>query len=151
MVRRSDSRNRHFAAVSCLVLVPWGLAAAALAGEPKPPAVTDAVPGLKRTFLQKTDVPGTSYEATVLRLELAPNFEIGRHTHPGPEISYLLEGDVTYMVDGQPPVQVSSGGSISFPMGSIHAAKVGPKGAVMVNTYVLEKGQPLLTKLPPQP
>jgi hypothetical protein len=36
-------------------------------------------------------------------------------------------------------------------MGSIHAAKVGPQGAVMVNNYVLEKGQPLLTKLPPKP
>ena len=151
MVRRSDSRDRLVAVVSCLALVPWGLAAAALADEPKPPAVTEAAPGLKRIILQKTDVPGTSYEATVLRLELAPNFEIGRHTHPGPEISYLLEGDVTYIVDSQPPVQVSSGGSISFPMGTIHAAKVGPKGAVMVNTYVLEKGQPLLTKLPPQP
>jgi len=151
MMRRSGSRNRLFAVVSWLVLLPCGLTAEALADEPKPAAVTQAAPGLKRTFLQKTDVPGTSYEATVLRLELAPNFEIGRHTHPGPEISYLLEGDVTYMVDGQPPVQLSSGGSISFPMGTVHAAKVGPKGAVMVNTYVLEKGQPLLTKLPPQP
>jgi len=146
MVNLCNGHSRILAAVSCLALWSPNLAVAAAAGETKPPAVTQAVAGLKRTVLQKTEVPGTGFEAMVLRLELAADFEVGRHTHPGPEISYILEGEVAYTVDGQQPVHLSAGQSISFPMGTVHAAKVGPKGAVMVNTYVVEKGRPLLTK-----
>ena len=115
--------------------------------QPKPPAVTQAAPGIKRTILQKFDVPGTNYETTYMKVEFEPNFKVDRHTHPGPEASYVLEGELTLVLDGQEPKLLQPGASTLFQPGIIHSGLVGPKGVVLLNTYVLEKGKPFLTKV----
>jgi quercetin dioxygenase-like cupin family protein len=121
------------------------VAGLSLAGEPKPPAVTQAAPGIKRTILQKFDVPGTAYETTVMRVEFEPNLDIARHTHPGPEASTVLEGEVTYLIDGAEPAPKRAGDSILLPANIVHGARIGPRGAVLLGTYVLEKGKPFIT------
>lgn len=126
-----------------LIAMPF----ATRAEEVKPPAVTQAAPGIKRTILQKFDVPGTAYETTVMRVEFEPNYDVARHTHPGGEVSYVLEGEITYLVDGQPPQMKVAGESILLPASIIHGAKMGPKGTVLIGTYVLEKGKPFITKV----
>ena len=71
-----------------------------------------------------------------------PGFK--RHTHPGEEIGYVLEGTLTLMVDGKPPLTVKQGESFFVPAGTIHDGKA--EGAVKVlATYVVEKGKPLAT------
>ena len=119
----------------------------AVAEEKKPPAVTQAAAGIRREPMQKFEVPGTNFETHIIRVGFDPNFEVGRHTHPGPEGSYVLEGSLTYMIDGQEPVTLSAGQSIQIPPNTVHAAKMGPDGAVLLGTYVLEKGKPFMTKL----
>jgi len=119
------------AVVSALVL---GAASFAAAQEPPP---------IKRIPLQKFDVPGTSSETMVGIAEIAPNVLIGRHTHPGPESGYLLEGDMVLMVDGQPPKPLKAGESYQIPSGAIHDAKSGAGGAKVLAVYVVQKGQPL--------
>lgn len=129
----------------------------AKAQDGKPPAVTQAVPGMKRTVLQKFDVPGTNYETLIIRIECEPNLDIARHTHPGPEGSYVLEGEVTYLIDAEAPALRKAGESITLPSGTIHGAKIGSQGAVLLGSYIMEKGKPLMTKaetpapVPPQP
>jgi quercetin dioxygenase-like cupin family protein len=115
--------------------------------QPKPPAVTQAAPGIKRTVLQKFDVPGTNYETTFMKVEFVPGFSVDRHTHPGPEASYVLEGELTLILDGQDPKVLKPGDSSLFPPGIIHSGKVGPKGVVLLNSYVLEKGKPFITRV----
>lgn len=119
----------------------------AKAEDKKPPAATQAAPGIKREILQKFDVPGTNYETVIMRVTFDANMDIPRHIHPGPEGSYVLDGDVTYMIDGEPPAQRSAGGSITLPGNAIHAAKVGPKGVVLLGSYILEKGKPFMTRI----
>jgi quercetin dioxygenase-like cupin family protein len=105
------------------------------------------VPGaqtpIKRTPLQKFDVPGTSYETVIGIAEIAADVNIGRHTHPGPESGYLLEGEFTLLVEGQPPRLVKAGESYQVPPGAIHDARSGAQGAKVIATYVVEKGKPL--------
>jgi quercetin dioxygenase-like cupin family protein len=113
----------------------------------KPPAVTQAAPGIKRTVLQKFDVPGTNYETTMMKVEFEPNFEVARHTHPGPEASYVLEGELTLVLDGQEPKLLKTGDTTLFQPAIIHSGKVGPKGVVLLNSYVLEKGKPFMTRV----
>ena len=48
-------------------------------------AIAQASGPIKRTPLQKFDVPGTNYETVVGIAEIVPNVNIGRHTHPGLE------------------------------------------------------------------
>ena len=120
------------AAVVCALVL--GAASFAAAQEPPP---------IKRIPLQKFDVPGTSSETVVGIAEIAPNVLIGRHTHPGPESGYLLEGDMVLMVDGQPPKPLKAGESYQIPSGAIHDAKSGAGGAKVLAVYVVQKGQPL--------
>lgn len=116
------------------------------AGEtPKPPAITQGTAGATRTILQKFDVPGTNYESTFMKVQFAPNLDIPRHTHPGPEASLILEGEITLLFQGQESRLLKAGDSVYFPPAIIHSGKAGPNGATLLNSYILEKGKPLLT------
>jgi quercetin dioxygenase-like cupin family protein len=106
-------------------------------------AAAQAAPPIKRIPLQKFDVPGTAYETIIGIAEIAPNVMIGRHTHPGPESGFLLEGEIVLMVQGQPDKPLKAGDSYQVPPGAIHDAKSGAQGAKVIATYVVEKGKPL--------
>src|SRR5436190_19930099 len=99
-----------------------------------PPAMTQQTQNIKRTPLQKFDVPGTNYETVIGMAEIVPNVNIGKHTHPGPESGYMLDGDMTLLVDGQPPLVVKTGDSYKVPPGAVHDAKTGDKGAKVIAT-----------------
>ncbi|VIO78155.1 cupin domain-containing protein [Bradyrhizobium ivorense] len=107
------------------------------------PAATQQTATIKRTPLQKFDVPGTNYETIIGMAEVGPNVNIGRHTHPGPESGFLLEGEMVLMVDGQADKTLKSGESYQIPPGAVHDAKTGPIGAKVIATYVVEKGKPI--------
>jgi quercetin dioxygenase-like cupin family protein len=111
------------------------------------PSFAQAQP-IKRTPLQKYDVPGTNYETVIGLAEIVPNVLIGKHTHPGVEGGYLLEGELTLMIDGQPPKVLKPGDSYSIPLAAAHDAKSGPHGAKVLATYVVEKGKPLASPAP---
>lgn len=115
------------------------------AQQPAPPAVTQGAANIKRTPLQKFDVPGTNYETVSVIAEVVPKVKIGRHTHPGPETGYLLEGDMVLLIDGQPPKPLKAGASYQVPAGVVHDGESGPNGAKVIATYVVEKGKPLAT------
>lgn len=105
--------------------------------------------GLSRTIVGKADVSVPGREAVVARVEVAPGARAGRHTHPGDEISYVLEGEAELLVDGQPPRVVKAGESFVIPAGVIHDAH-NPGGAPikLVGVYVVEKGKPLASPAP---
>ena len=109
----------------------------------QPPAMTQQTQTIKRTPLQKFDVPGTSYETVIGIAEITPNAMIGRHTHPGPESGYMLDGEMVLMIDGQPEKTLRAGDSYQIPAGAVHDARAGPQGAKVIATYVVEKGKPL--------
>ena len=135
------------ASLSFVLLALIAVPVVSRAEDVKPPAVTQAAPGIKRTILQKFDVPGTNYETTVMKVEFVPDHVVAAHTHPGPEASYVLDGELTLSLDGQEPKLLLAGATSLFAAGVIHSAKVGPKGVVLINTYVLEKGKPFITRV----
>jgi quercetin dioxygenase-like cupin family protein len=136
---------RRAGLLASVILISLG--GVAFAGEVKPPAVTQAAPGIKRTILQKFDVPGTNYESTFMKVEFDANFDVPRHTHPGPEASIVLEGEITLILDGEAPRLLKPGDTTYFAPGLIHSGKVGPNGVSLLNSYVLEKGKPFMTKV----
>ena len=69
-----------------------------------------------------------------------------KHTHPGEEIIYILEGSLEYQVDGQPTRTYNARDALTVPAGIIHAVRnVGSGNAAELATYVVEKGKPLIT------
>lgn len=99
--------------------------------------------GIKRTVLQKTDVPGGTHESVLGLAEIPAGLAIGLHTHPGTEQGTLTEGEIVIMVDGQPEKTLKAGDRWTIPPGVPHDAKAGPAGAKVIAVYVVEKGKPL--------
>ena len=104
--------------------------------------------GLKRTLLQKFDVPPGERETVVATVEIPPNADVARHTHPGPETDYVLEGDLILNVEGVGPKPYKAGDSFYIPANTIHGGKSGPNGAKLIGVYIVEKGKPLATPAP---
>ena len=114
-----------------------------VAAQQTSPVATHETHSIKRTPLQRFDVPGTAYETVIGIAEIAPNVSIGRHTHPGPESGYIIEGGFELLIDGEPPRLLKAGESYKVSPRTVHDAKTGSAGAKVIATYVVEKGQPL--------
>jgi quercetin dioxygenase-like cupin family protein len=106
-------------------------------------------PGIQRTIVKRADVSVPGREAVIAKVEIAPGSAAGRHTHFGEEISYVMEGEMEVLVEGQPALTVKAGESFVIPNGAKHDAR--NKGLVPVKlaaVYLVEKGKPLATPAP---
>jgi quercetin dioxygenase-like cupin family protein len=96
--------------------------------------------------VQDRDLSIPGRHAVQAKAEFVPGGAVGRHTHPGEELSIVLEGQLLLEVDGQPARTVKAGESFFIPAGTIHAGKNTGKGkAVVFATYIVEKGKPVAT------
>jgi quercetin dioxygenase-like cupin family protein len=102
-------------------------------------------PGIRRTDLQRHDLSAPGREVVQVRVDFDPGVAFGKHSHPGEEIVYVIEGSLEYEVEGKPPVTLKAGDVLFIPAGTIHAAKnVGSGNGAELATYVVEKGKPLV-------
>jgi quercetin dioxygenase-like cupin family protein len=105
-------------------------------------------PGIKRTPLQKVEFPDGYVTVTGIA-EIPAGGSAGRHTHPGIETGYILEGEAIMSIDGQPDLHVKAGDSYAIPAGVVHDAKVhGDKSAKVIAVYVVDKTKPLASPAP---
>jgi quercetin dioxygenase-like cupin family protein len=106
--------------------------------------------GITRTVIARADVSVPNREGIVTRVELTPGAAVGWHTHPGEELSYVTEGELTLLVAGQPSRKVLPGEGFVIPAGVVHNAKnEGNSTTKAVAVYVVEKGKSLLSPAPP--
>ena len=103
--------------------------------------------GIKRTPLQKLDFPA-GYNTVTAIAEVPAGGAAGRHTHPGAETGYVLEGELELVIDGQPPMKIKAGESYQIPEGAIHDAKAGDKPFKVLGVYVVKAGEPLAKPAP---
>jgi quercetin dioxygenase-like cupin family protein len=105
----------------------------------------EQAPGLWRTDLQQHDLSVPGRQVVQARVDIGPEAPPVRHTHPGEEIIYILEGSLEYQIEGQPPKTFNAGDALTVPAGAIHAVRNVGSNAAELATYVVEKGKPLLT------
>jgi len=106
-------------------------------------------PGIQRTVVHKADVSVPGREAVIARVEIVPGARAGRHTHPGDEISYVLEGEGELLIEGQAPRKVKAGDGFVVAGGLKHDAhNTGTQPLRLVGIYVVDKGKPLATPAP---
>lgn len=109
------------------------------------PADGQAQLGIKRTDLQRYDLVIPGREVIQARIDLDAGVSAPKHSHPGEEIIYVLEGIFEYQVEGKPPVILKAGDVLFIPAGAVHSAKnIGKGNAAELATYIVEKGKPLL-------
>jgi quercetin dioxygenase-like cupin family protein len=102
-------------------------------------------PGIKRTDALRYDLSVPGQEVIQVRVDIPPGVLAARHSHPGVEIAYVLEGSLEYQFDGKPPVTLKAGEALFIPAGTIHSAKnVGSGNGAELATYIVEKGKPLV-------
>jgi quercetin dioxygenase-like cupin family protein len=103
-------------------------------------------PGLWRTNLQQHDLSVPGREVVQQRVDIGPDATPIKHTHPGEEIIYILEGSLEYQIEGQPTRTCHAGDALTVPAGAVHAVRnAGSGNAAELATYVVEKGKPVLT------
>src|SRR5687768_6952437 len=101
--------------------------------------------GIKRTDVQRHDLDVPGREVIQVRVDFAPGVAFGKHSHPGAEVAYVIEGTLEYQFEGKPPVTLKAGESLFIPAGTLHSAKnVGSVNAAELATYIVEKGKPLV-------
>jgi len=74
-----------------------------------------AMAGIKRTDLQRHDLGVPGREAVQVRVDIDPGVAFGKHTHPGEEIIYVLEGSLEYQIEGKPPMTLKAGDVLFIP------------------------------------
>jgi quercetin dioxygenase-like cupin family protein len=117
-----------------------GLTAAIALGS----AMLRAQDGIKRTDIQAHDLSTPGREVVQQMVELQPGVVVAKHTHPGEEISIVLEGELVLQMAGKPDVTVKAGEPFFIPSGIVHGVKAS-RATKLLATYVVEKGKPLRT------
>jgi quercetin dioxygenase-like cupin family protein len=79
-------------------------------------------------------------QLVVLLAEVPPNDTGSGHSYPGDEIVYILEGSVTFTLDGQPDVTLKAGETCHIPAKQIHFGKTGSDGLKFLSIHVEETG-----------
>jgi quercetin dioxygenase-like cupin family protein len=103
-------------------------------------------PGFKRVELQRHDIGSTGREAIMTRAEFQPGAATPKHSHPGEEVAYVLQGELSIELEGKPALKLKAGDSFFVPAGTVHMGKNTAKGeTIVLSTYVVEKGKPLAT------
>jgi quercetin dioxygenase-like cupin family protein len=106
-------------------------------------------PGFKRTVVERADVSVPGREAVITHVEINPGVSVGRHTHPGEEISYVMEGEGELLIEGQPARKLKAGDGFIVPAGAKHDARnTGTTELKLAAIYLVEKGKPIATPAP---
>jgi quercetin dioxygenase-like cupin family protein len=138
VLSRAAIGTMGIAAVGTAGLLPSQLVAA-------PAAASAQLAGIKRTDLMQYDLSVPGREVVQSLVEIPAGGTAPRHSHPGEELVYVVEGLLEYQLDGRPPVTLKAGEVLFIPYGTIHAVKnVGSGNAAELATYFAEKGKPLL-------
>jgi quercetin dioxygenase-like cupin family protein len=122
------------------LLFAIGLAVPLVLGTP----ASRAQDGVKRTDLQTHDLSIPGREVVQQMVELQPGTVVAKHTHPGEEVSVLLDGELLLEVAGKSAMPLKAGQAFTVPMGAVHGVKITSSApAKLLVTYIVEKGKPL--------
>jgi quercetin dioxygenase-like cupin family protein len=123
------------------------LAMTALAIVSFSPSSVMAQQGITRTPLGTIDFP-PGYQAVMGTAQVPANTCFERHTHPGIETSFVLEGELLLKIDSIPDKHHKAGESFQIPAGALHSGCATAGGAKVLTVHVIEKGKPLASPAP---
>ncbi len=106
-------------------------------------------PKAKVTPLVEKPLEGVDGRTVLIRhFELPPNFEGGRHIHPGPVFVYVLDGELTVDVDGMERQSFKAGEVYEEPIGRVMQGRnlSSTNPAKIVVFQVGEAGKPMMIK-----
>jgi quercetin dioxygenase-like cupin family protein len=102
---------------------------------------------VERKQLQTSEWP-VDYNTATITATFKPNGFLPRHSHPGVENGYVLEGEVVLKIDGNADLKMKPGDSWIVPANTPPSATGGPTGSTVLVTYVVDKTKPLASPAP---
>jgi len=130
--------RRGFASCALCAITGFVATEASAQGAPPPSG------GVTRKILSKQDGPAPGYETLLVEAEIEPGVAVGRHTHPGIESAYVVEGGFELPIQGQDTIMMKPGLAFQIAANTPHAGgKPGTSKSKLIITYVVEKGKPL--------
>jgi quercetin dioxygenase-like cupin family protein len=110
-------------------------------------------PAIRKETLLRTGASwdGTAYrsypagppEISVVRITIPPHTAMAWHTHPMPNVGYVLSGDITVERKDGAKRHITAGQALPETVGSVHRGVTGDSEAVLVVFYAGVKGLPL--------
>ena len=100
----------------------------------------------KATDLLRADVPDMQgIEIIVSLVDIAPKATIGKHSHPGHEVAYVLEGSGVSEVEGEAPAVRKAGTVTYIPAKKVHESKNETTQPMKLLVFRIHpKGQPII-------
>jgi len=134
--------RRGFAGfASCAICGITEFIATEASAQGAPPAATG---GVTRKILSQTDGPTPGYTTLLVEATIEPGVSVARHTHPGVESAYVMEGGFELPIQGQATRTIKKGDGFQIPPETPHAGgKPGDAKTVILINYVVEKAKPL--------
>jgi quercetin dioxygenase-like cupin family protein len=106
----------------------------------------EQAPAVKRSVLQKHDLRPPGFEGVMALVEIPVGGRETRHTHPAEVFLYVMEGTLSFDVEGQPTTTLKPGESFFLEAGKIHEGiNRGDVPVKVVAVFATEKGKPLTT------
>ncbi len=99
---------------------------------------------MTKKVISRADLTGTDKEIIVTETEIPPGVVSPRHTHPGEEAYYVIQGSMTE-APGQKPTmrETGTGGINAREVPHAGYKVVGDRSLKIVNVYIVDKGKPL--------
>lgn len=99
--------------------------------------------GVTRTPLVTVPDPAAAtHDVTLASVTIAPGATTGRHRHPGIEVGYVLEGQLTIAQDDGPTMDLKAGDAFN-PSGIHNGTNAGTTPTRLIVAYVVERGKPI--------
>ena len=109
-------------------------------------APVTAQQGITRTPLGTIDFP-PGYQTITQFSQIAAGLCAERHSHPGIETGYVMEGDVVLKIEGRPDQHFKAGDQVPVPLGVPHLPCT-TGGTKIFTVHIVEKGKPFATPVP---
>ena len=81
-------------------------------------------------------------EVVTSRVSLPPETQLPRHTHPGEEFAYIIDGSLYLWVEGDGETRYVAGDTAKVSMNTVHTVRTGDEGVTLVAFRVHKIGEP---------
>ncbi len=136
--------RRGFAGVAgCAICSLAGFSATEAFAQASAPTTAN---GVTRQILSRIDGPAAGYETIIMDVKIDKGTVVPRHTHPGIESTFVMEGSIEVPVQGQETKVHHAGEAFQIPPETPHAGgKASAEDVRVMINYIVEKGKPLAT------
>jgi len=100
----------------------------------------ERTPSIILTKTELTATPGK--EMLVILNEVPPGCTGSPHYHPGDEVVHILEGAITFTLDGKPDVPLQAGDTCHIPARQVHFGTTASASVKFLSIQVQETGTP---------